>query len=160
MGRPRKPTALKHLENHRDKRPFSGAEPRPGGVESMKPPSWLSKRGRAVWRRVSPEVARMGLLTAADTDAFACWCQSVADYQEASEALDREGAVVMNGPQYAPSPWHSIRAKALAGLVKLSGRFGMTPADRAGMCLAVAAELDEFDQFEIENARVAKERGA
>lgn len=47
------------------------------------PPNWMSKRGRAIWEFMGPELEKNALLTKRDRDAFAFCCEEVAVAQTA-----------------------------------------------------------------------------
>ena len=95
MARPRKPTALKLIHGSRD-RHKNKLEPKPEGIASM--PSWLSKDGRKEWRRLAPELTKIGILTIADETEFAVYCQAYAELKEA------EAELASNGPKINSTP--------------------------------------------------------
>ena len=91
-GPPPKPTRLKILAGNPGKRPLNDAEPVPApGRPSC--PAWVSKEGRAEWRRVTRELEALGLLARIDQATLACYCQSVAEVRIATVTegdLDRQ----------------------------------------------------------------------
>src|SRR5919108_3560121 len=87
------PTALKLLLGNPGKRPLPKGDPRPTpGVPPC--PSWLEGEARKEWRRITPELRALGLLTAVDRAALAAYCQSYARWRQAEEVLSRRGLVV------------------------------------------------------------------
>ena len=94
VGRKPKPTALKRLHGNPGGRALPKGEPEPGGLSSVAPPSHLSRDARAEWRRLAPELIRLGLLTVNDLAAFAAYCSAWSDFVAADRALERDGLVV------------------------------------------------------------------
>lgn len=93
-GRKPKPTALKKLEGDRGKgrRPLNEREPIPpkGGVKC---PAWLLPEAKKEWKRLAPALEAMGVLTMADTAAFASYCQAYARWREAEDVISQHGPV-------------------------------------------------------------------
>jgi phage terminase small subunit len=76
QGRKPKPTHLKLLEGERNKDRINFDEPK-FKPKAPKCPSWLSKEARREWRRLAPDLERLGLLTDADLAMFASYCSAV-----------------------------------------------------------------------------------
>ena len=74
-GRKPRPTHLKILEGNPGKRSLTKNEPKPRPVNPTQP-DWLLREAKAEWRRVVPELERMGLLTTVDRAALATYCQA------------------------------------------------------------------------------------
>lgn len=113
-GRPPKPTALKLLQGNPGRRKLNDQEPKPPlGAE---PPAWIKNDPELLveWKRQSPRLEKLGLLTEIDGDALATLCALEVRFR----LMVREGA----------------GASSLATVAKekraLWSRFGMTPADR------------------------------
>lgn len=112
-GRPPKPTALKLLHGDHKVHPerVNRREPVPSPGPIV-PAYELAPRVRAVWDRLAPDRAALGLLSTWDVDAFSVLCEAVAVLQEL-----RPGA-----PGYRD---------AVAVCTSIGGKFGWTPADRS-----------------------------
>lgn len=142
MGRPAKPTALKLLHGDGKKNPqrINRTEPHPAAATGDAP-EWLSVAAVAVWQEYAPGLLRTAVLTAADVETFAAWCDAVARRREAVAALDADGPVVEQpivdrngdvvGTKLVKSPWTLVLKEADAQMVHWGSRFGMTPSDRA-----------------------------
>lgn len=89
-GRKPKPTALKVLEGNPGKRPLPKNEPKPAPL-APKCPAWLHKDAKKEWKRVAPQLERLGMLTSLDMAALAGYCQAYARYKEAEEFLNKHG---------------------------------------------------------------------
>ena len=75
QGRKPKPTVLKLLHGERNKNRINLNEPKPT-PKAPKCPSWLSVEARREWKRLAPELERLGLLTKADLAMFASYCSA------------------------------------------------------------------------------------
>ncbi len=155
-GRPPKPTVIKILAGNPGKRPLNKAEPKPKPV-APKCPAWLSKEAKREWKRVAPELERLGLLTVVDGGALAAYCQAYARWREAEEAIKREGLVVQTGTGYLmPHPAVKIAEKAQQLIKAFCTEFGLTPSSRSRMSLPEAKD-EEDDFFAYQRRTNAKE---
>lgn len=101
------------------------------------------------WNRVGVELYRLGLLTVLDYEAFACYCQSVADYQRALDLGKGAKPFVKTAKGYVmPHPAIALRNKALEQIRALATDFGLTPAGRVRVKATgeggVGDELEDF----------------
>lgn len=87
-----KPTKLKIIAGNPGKRSLNKREPQPPADEPSMP-AWLSSRAKIEWKRIVPELKRLGLLTAIDLAALACYCQAFAEFEIATRTIDEEGRV-------------------------------------------------------------------
>jgi P27 family predicted phage terminase small subunit len=127
-----KPTKLKELHGNPGKRALPKSEPEPAPVLlGVEPPEYLSEIAREEWRRLSPELIRLGLLTVADFAAFAGYCVAYADFIVAERELQK-GKTITKGKEKQPvrSPWFMVKYKAIEVLMRIGDRFGLSPAAR------------------------------
>lgn len=91
-GPPPKPTKLKIAAGNPGKRKLNEREPRP---EAKAPamPAWLSVRAKAEWKRIVPELLRLGLLARVDLAALSGYCQAYAEVEEATRTIEKEGRI-------------------------------------------------------------------
>lgn len=87
-----KPTRLKIAAGNPGKRPLNPREPKPATVDPPMP-MWLSKRAQAEWRRIVPELLKLGLLTSIDLAALAAYCQAYAEFEIATRTIEEEGRI-------------------------------------------------------------------
>lgn len=142
-GRPKKPTNLAVLHGDKPSR-INKAEPKPS-VLSADAPDWLSDEARAVWDRLAADLKVKQVLTAWDTETFACWCDAVVRRRAAAKALAREGEVIelpvynkngdLTGHRLGKNPWTLVLNEADGQVQKYAARFGLTPSDRAGLSI-------------------------
>jgi len=107
-GRHTKPTALKVLQGNPGKGPLPKNEPKPTG-RAVKP-EWLAPDAAAVWDQYAPIVEKMGLLTDADAETFARWCQLSAEFRRLQSKFP---------------------AAKMTRMDNLESRFGLDPSSRA-----------------------------
>jgi P27 family predicted phage terminase small subunit len=94
-------------------------------------PSDLSAEAKREWRRVTKELAPLGLLTRIDRAALAGYCQAWATWIEAQAAL-RQYGVVIKSPNGYPmqSPYMAVANKAFDQMRLMLAEFGMSPSSR------------------------------
>lgn len=140
MGRRTKPTAIKQLAGNPGKRALPKAEPRPeGGIQNC--PKHLDAVARAEWKRLSPQLDKLGLLTQVDRAAFTAYCELYSNYREASRGLKKAGGLtfVVNG-QIKKNPLVSMRNDALRLMHKFLSEFGLSPSSRAKVASQMARD--------------------
>ena len=126
MGRQPEPTKLKELKG------IPGKIVEPYFPEaSIIPPPYLSGHALDMWNEMAPGLFANGLLTVADIPLFAEFCTSYKNMREANDILDKDGLLI-EGRQGAvvKNPAWQIKRDATESMMKIGGRFGMTPADR------------------------------
>ena len=129
-----KPTALKILQGNPGRRPLNKREPKP--KKSLRCPAGLSPRARTEWRRLAPELFRLGLLTMADQVIFAMYCETSSVFFGARKKADyekRNGAMIS-----MEKAWGNARSFAAL--------FGLSPSDRVRLT-AATEEDDDLDEF-------------
>ena len=145
-GRKPKPTTLKLIQGNPGKRPINKSEPVAKGEVEM--PDWLSDSAKSQWEIVSKTLKQSGLLTALDSQSLALYCEAFARFKEASDALARDGAMIVtpNG-MTMQSPWLAVANKSHDQMVKLLAEFGMTPSSRSKVTATKQEEVNPFARF-------------
>ena len=146
-GRP-KPTSLKILEGNPGKRPINTLEPQPDST-IPKCPAWLDAEAKRQWKRLAPELARLGLLTSVDGESLAAYCQAWSELRSATELLQKEGRVVETaaGGQ-KPHPAISMQRTAWMAIRAYAAMFGLDPSSRARLSVPKGqVEKDELEDF-------------
>lgn len=127
-----KPTALKVLQGNPGKRGLPKGEPRPAAGKVPPAPRWLGEEARREWRRVARALHAAGLLTEADHDALALYCETFASWRRAEAQVRAKGEVVRTaGGNVIQNPYLSIANRAKKDALLLLREFGMTPAARS-----------------------------
>lgn len=130
MGRRPTPTAVKKLNGNPGKRALPKNEPRPqGGLPDM--PAGMSKDAQKEWKRLAPELDKLGLLTRIDCTAFVVYCECYASFMGARRAVEKHGRVLKaeNG-LLKKNPAVSMMAEAMRLMRQYLIEFGLTPAAR------------------------------
>ena len=134
-----KPTALRLLFGQPHHKTVRQDEAHPVTIERWTdPPADLSRDAAEVWRLKAPSFIRLGLLTEADIDAFASWCDAYVQYRTAMRELDKlreqsgAGAFLhkTKDGNVIQSPLIGIANRARLDMNRLCAEFGMTPSSR------------------------------
>lgn len=145
-GRKPKPTKLKKLEGVRTDR-INKNEPQPGAGK-VTCPGFLSKEAKAEWRRIAPELTRLGLLTPLDRAAFAAYCQNYGRWVEVEILLLKKGILAKGTKgQIIASPLLWISTSAMKMMLKFGVEFGLTPSSRSRLVGAAPGGRDPLDEL-------------
>lgn len=154
-GPPPQPTVLKVLRGNPGKRPLPENEPKPRPI-APKPPAWLDPEARKEWKRVAPELERLGLLTCVDGAALETYCQHYAimvrALKELKQHVKEHGTIMVTYTNKAgaenvvPHPAIKVANEAAKVMRAFALEFGLTPSARARM--ALPGKRDEVDEFE------------
>jgi P27 family predicted phage terminase small subunit len=149
-GRPRKPTALKLLQGDRQDR-INRDEPVPDEAEVVRP-EWLPEPAAAIWDQLAPDLIAKNVLTAWDVDMFAAFCTAVVANREAAADLDQSGVKCTTLVRETArgdliydlrrNPAWQVFRESAATMAGIGGKFGLTPADRAGLSVGQGEQHD------------------
>ena len=155
-GRKPKPTALKILEGNPGRRPLNLNEPKPIPI-APECPDWLFDDAKKEWKRLAPELERLGLLKIIDKMAFVGLCQSYAIYKKASEFIKKNGTTYriprtdksgkVTSVYIAPFPEVAVANQSLKQIRAFATEFGLTPSSRGRIYLPGEPFDDEFDRL-------------
>lgn len=146
---------MKILQGNPGKRPLNRAEPRPTAkIPSC--PKTLTGEARKEWRRVTRELAALGLVTTIDRAVLALYCQAWGRWVDAEAQLAKLGPerwtfTTENGFE-GQTPWLGIANKAASEVRKLAAEFGMTPSSRSRVTVTKAEEVDPYEAFRSRRA--------
>jgi P27 family predicted phage terminase small subunit len=156
-GRRPKPTRLKMLTGNPGKRPLNGDEPRPEAAIPECPPE-LGPVARKEWDRLVGELCALRMLTNLDRAALAAYCGAYALWAEATEAIQKYGAMIKS-PQGFPiqSPYLAIANRQAEIMMRIASEFGFTPASRSRIATPSAPSPSLFDLFDASGAAETSE---
>jgi P27 family predicted phage terminase small subunit len=145
-ARPPTPTRLKLIRGNPGRRRLR-PEPEPLRLsECPEPPAHVAGFGAEEWRRIAPELHRLGLLTLLDTRAFEAYCVSYGRWRQAEQALvDAELIVPGSSQNQVANPLLKIATQAARDLIRFGAEFGLTPSARARV--AAGRVLPEDSKF-------------
>ena len=122
------PTALKKLAGNPGKRPMNHAEPMPSKGAPVCP-DWLKGDALAEWKRIVPELDRLGVLTSVDGAMVEAYCATY-------------GEIVATVKAGEP-----LKAALLGQLRCYAAELGLSPAARAKLVIPKGPEDDETAHF-------------
>jgi P27 family predicted phage terminase small subunit len=141
MGRHKIPTELKVLNGNPGKRSINPDEVKPAPIADPCP-KWFDKYAKAVWIEMAPKMEKYGLLTDIDTLDFQNLCVSAGIIRKAYADLKKLKVLTGTTPSgYRQQlPEVGIINSAIKNVTALSAKFGLSPADRAGLADPKAIE--------------------
>lgn len=147
MPNHKKPTKLRLLQGNPGKVPINKNEPMP---DPCIPEPMSTTTGLALeeWKRITPILARLGLMSDLDLVALAMYCDAVRTWREAQALLECEGLVIetTNG-NVIQNPLLGIRNTAIETARKLLVQFGMSPSSRASVTVSEKTKSNPLDKF-------------
>ena len=146
-GRKPLPSSVVRLRGNPGKRQPNDAEPRPAAALPTCP-AYLGEEARKEWKRLSRELAALGLLTRIDRGMLAAYCQAHALWVEAVRSLERYGTMVKS-PNGHPmqSPYVAVANRQVEIMGRIAAEFGMTPSARTRIRVGDGIPDDPFAAF-------------
>jgi P27 family predicted phage terminase small subunit len=148
-GHNKKPTQAKIIQGTFRKDRAPAKEPKPEKVSNVpKPPAYLSKYAKKVWKDLAEELVEKGILTVVDLPALEACCEAYGQYRLAFEAVfrpvdpetgkkgKRTLARYMKGRNSQTMPEYTAMNKAWATFKSFLTEFGLTPASRTKLEIA------------------------
>lgn len=135
-GPTKKPTNLKILQGNPGKRKLNENEPKFEIDEEalLKPPPFLGTYGKKEWKRIAPLILKNKLLTNADINTLAAYCQSYNRWVEAEKEVRIRGFTTETDKgNIIQRPEVGIANKAMENMVKFAKEFGLTPSSRVDL---------------------------
>ncbi len=123
-------------------------EPRPTG-KAPTCPERLSSKAKVQWKYLSPALEELSLLTKLDRGAFMRYCTMLALNLEAADKIygndkeDGTGPIKGKMSKAEGAQWFSVFMKTSVECSRFEAKFGLTPADRAGISIPEAPPEDE-----------------
>lgn len=146
---PNKPiaTAEKKLNGNPGKRKINDNEPQGKLLEKMPPaPMYLGEHAVEAWNRNGPVLIEMMLLTEADLELFATFCQAIHLMIVSSQDINTNGMTVMGQRGRTRNPAIATFTAATTTIRSLASEFGMTPSSRTKLKMPGESgeTLDDF----------------
>ena len=136
-GPPKTPTKVLEMRGSSVAKSRQREPEAPPGVPE--PPVWLEGEARAEWDYIVPILEGMRVLTLADRASLGAMCEAWGEYRRCSDVVSAEGLTVVNARgNVNRHPASVAQQEAWARWFRLSERFGLSPAARAGMSVARA----------------------
>lgn len=138
-----KPQALRVLEGERRTSRLNPGQPTPLEGDPV-PPAHLGADALAVWEATLLQVRAMGLVTPADTEALATYCEAVVQRHRAWQVL-QASAPLIRGQRgnLVRNPAVQVWRDAALVTNKLAQEFGLTPAARQSWRGSASTDADD-----------------
>jgi len=151
------PAELRLVNGNASKRPIPDV-PKPKVKIPKCPTGMKNKDARAEWRRVTPELERLGLISSLDVYALAGYCTAVAMYLQAMRELDDPAKSIQIGRTGATtSAWKRQLDESLKQIRQFCAEFGLSPAARVRLATAPKSKTDQANEDEaFRNKRTAE----
>ena len=125
-----KPKGLKEITSRQYKRPFEAKEAKPARI--LECPPELGPVARQEWDRIVGELTSLGVLSSFDRGPLAAYCTAYALWIEATEAVQKYGAMIKSPNGYpTQSPYLSTVNRQAEIMMRIASEFGFTPASRS-----------------------------
>ncbi len=155
-GRRPKPTRLKVLTGNPGKRPLNQDEPRPE-VAIPDCPQELGPVAQREWNRLAGELAGLRILTNLDRAALAAYCGAYALWAEATEAIQKYGAMIKSPSGFpVQSPYLAVANRQAEIMMRIASEFGLTPASRSRISTPSKIDPTLFDLLENNSNKAAR----
>lgn len=144
------PNNVHRLTGNRSKIPASkfNAELRPD-VEIPGCPVHLLPEAKKEWKRITPELEKMRIISKLDRAALAVYCQAYARWVQAEnklKSMDEDGLVDKTPSGYQQiSVWLQISNRAVEQMHKFLCEFGMSPSSRSRVTANQSQNMDLFE---------------
>jgi P27 family predicted phage terminase small subunit len=102
--------------------------------EVPEPPAELGEHGQAYWRTLAPQLIEIGVLTPLHMETFRVLCEQWQEYRRLAIWLDEDPdrmVFITQTGYMQETPYVRLRDKALAAMVRIWAKFGMTPQSLA-----------------------------
>lgn len=147
MGRQKKPTNLKILQGTARKHRMNKKEPKPE-ILIPDPPLTLSGYALTEWKRITPILERLGIISEVDSAGLALYCLAFQKLRLAEEEIEKSGLVIETKQgNLIQSPYVGIANRASLLVHKYLIQFGMTPSSRSSVTTTKANEPHKLAKF-------------
>lgn len=164
-GRNAKPAVVHLLTGNRSKKNkqalLDEVQNPPVQVEAPEPPDWLDEDALAEWRRVTPDLLKLGLITRLDRQVLAQYCEAISDYrrwtlkiQELNQSMDRGDVQTYRTGAKDLSIWRKLRNDAERRADAAGAKFGFNPLARRNLRAQSPAPQGEL--FPNEQKQIAE----
>ena len=113
-------------------------------------PEWMTEKAREVWGELAGILVTKDRLRPEYAYQFASYCESVANFYNATAVLAVEGyyfeTETRNGRQQKKRAMWSVQQESLSAMTRLSALFGLSPVDDARL-KSGGGQGDLFDRL-------------
>lgn len=109
------------------------------------PPAWLSKEGRAEWRRVARDLIGRGVVVETDLAGLEAYCAAIAGVRETARIITRQGRMVGKKPH----PAVRMQLQYLETSRRYAAELGLTPTSRSRRAIKPPSKDDDDSPLDI-----------
>ncbi|WP_078392088.1 phage terminase small subunit P27 family [Shouchella patagoniensis] len=109
--------------------------------DDIKAPDFLSERGNEIFENLLLEFQYTQILKNVDSQMLGLYCDAMDRYLNIKEQIEHDGLM----PFGKPHQLLSHQDKAFERAMKVAGRFGLSPSDRAKLALSLVTKVDKKD---------------
>jgi P27 family predicted phage terminase small subunit len=140
-----KPTSLRILHGDQKTRINDSIKPIPGMPEA---PDEMSFEAQDVWYYTLRQLKHMKIISQADRDALACYCEAVAMHRKASAQLAKQELIVESQTGTPmKNPLIQVVRDSAAQMKAFAGEFGLTPRARSEIKVEKTDERDDRERL-------------
>jgi P27 family predicted phage terminase small subunit len=145
-GRPPIPFDSKVLRGNPGQRRLKPEPQPPVSPECPDPPAYITGYAAQEWRRLAPELHRLGRLTTADMTTFEAFCPACGESRRAEERLVGVELLVPNarGSRMVANPLIEAASLARREVLRFASAFGLTPTSRSRVSIGKAPGPSKF----------------
>ncbi len=122
--------------------------PDPMKLKVFRVSPWLPTEAKELWKRVSPELLRLKVLSALDKPSFEAMCLAYSLMKQAGEELSHSQLTVTGERgSLKKHPIFSIYKTNAELFLKFSELFGLSPRSRELLSIDPNDEVDDFEFF-------------
>lgn len=108
-----------------------------------RPPAWLSKHGKAEWRRVVPLLVSRRILTDADMGTLESYVTAIGNVRECQEEINARGLIVETEKGPKRNPAFGIQNAAMTTARLCAAELGLTPVSRSRPSIRDEEDADD-----------------
>jgi P27 family predicted phage terminase small subunit len=109
-------------------------------------PADMDAEAKVVWRRVLRDMRHTGVIRAADSDVFRCYCEAVSRYAQAARLYAQSGPIIRGarGGDLVKNPLHQVARDNADEIRQLARELGLSPSARVGLRIEREHALDSL----------------
>lgn len=118
-------------------------------VEIPSCPAWLGREAKREWKRITPHLKKLGLISQIDRSALAAYCQAYHRWWEAEALIKEHGLTFTTDKGYVQQrPEVGIASSAMKQMRMFLTEFGLTPSSRTRITAAPSDGSEKDDPAE------------
>lgn len=148
MARPKKPLAQqKSYRTKEVQEELQQAEEQLNQLTPLQktPPSYLTKEAKAEYKKLYPLINELPVANL-DLSLLSTYCQSYADYQQATKELAKGEVVTFTERGSKVNPWHRVKMDSYSVMNSIAPKLGLTMDSRMKI-VTPKKETKEKDEF-------------